>query len=336
MAEISLAIDFGNSYTSIYKKHVGLVLKEPSLIACQNSEEDYVLKSLGQEAKAILGKTDERTVVFSPLSGGYIKSLDYAIVLLKHFIFKAIGKKKLFTKLKILATYPTGLPEEEITNYKKLFKACGASNVILIPKAIASAYGCNININSNNARLVLDIGGGTIDAAVINLNTVVEGATLSVGSKSLDNAIIEVIEDRYGTTIGIATAERIKEEIGSMFKNDTACVEVVGINLQTKGLQNIVVNAGDIYQSIALFVSEIVKLVPATINQLNPEINADIARNGIIVCGGFSKIAGLEKFLRNSLKLPVTICDSSENATIFGAGKLLMHTNVLDNIIAEL
>lgn len=336
MAEITLAIDFGSSNTFISRKDVGLVLKEPTLICASVSDDGYVIKALGQEAKEMQGKTDEQTVIFSPISQGEIKSFEYASLLLRNFINKSIGKKGLFDRLKILICVPTGITEESKQAYVNVCKSVGAKTVIAVPKIICSAYGAGVNIGANNAQFVIDIGGGTIDSAVINLSSIIEGSTLALGGRAMDTAISELVKNKYGVEIGILTANKVKESIGSLFDGDNASMEVCGIDLVSKLPVNLPIFASDIQEAIAPFLDEIIRVIETTINILPPEISGDVCRNGLVICGGFSKIAGIVKFFRSVFNLPVTVIDTSENTCIIGASKLINHDDVLEKVLLEL
>lgn len=336
MAEITLAIDFGSSNVWIFQKDVGLVLKEPCLIAATQSDNGYIIKALGEDAKNMQGKTDSRTIIFSPISEGVIKSPDYALELMKHLLKKSVGTIRMFTKLKIVVCVPTGITEEEKQKYISLCSSLGAKEVIAIPKIICSAYGLGINISANNAHLVVDIGGGTIDVGVINLNSLIEGATLGLGGRGMDTAIVETIKDKYGLEIGALTAQKLKEDIGSLFANDNANMEATGVNITTKSPASVVVHATDVQSAIIPFFDEVVRVIETTINQLEPEISSDVARNGIYLAGGISKISGIEKYLRNILKISVFANENGENACIYGAGKLISNQELFDKILYEL
>lgn len=336
MADILLAVDFGGSYTSIFKKDAGLVLKEPTLIGAVMTENGYEVKAMGNEAKDIQGKTDNRTIVFSPISESVIKSPDYASILLKHFMDKVITKKSLFNKVKCLVTYPTGLSDEEKDVYRQVFLSVGVNDVILIPKILCSAYGSGVNIFANNAHLVVDVGGVSSDIGVINLGTIIEGATLAVGGKAVDTQIVRTVSQKYGVEIGLSSAQKIKEEVGSLYSNDTANMEVAGVDVNTKAPCSVVVYATDVQVSVMPLLNEIVRIIETTLNILPPEISGDVAKNGVLITGGLSNISGLARYLRREINLPVVISDDSVNSCILGAGKLLSNINELKTILAEL
>lgn len=335
MAENIIAVDFGGSSTCIYKKDSGLILKEPTLLCAIMTDKGYEVKAMGKEAKEIQGKTDSRRVVFSPISEGIIKSPDYATILLKHFLDKVLEKKSRFSKLKCVVPIPTGITQAEKEDYKKVFLGAGASEVIFLPRLVCSCYGAGINIFSNNANLVLDVGGVSTDIGVINLGTIIEGATLAVGGKAIDNQIIRVVSNKYGVEIGLSSAQKLKEEIGSLYVNDTANMEVLGVDVATKAPASVVVYATDIREAVLPLILEITRIIETTLNILPPEISSDVAKNGIIVTGGFSEISGLEKYLRREINLPVKITENSQNACILGAGKLLSNLSELKKILKE-
>ncbi len=336
MSEILLAIDMGGSYTSIFRKDSGLVLKEPTLIGAMMTDNGYEVKVMGKEAKDIQGKTDERTVVFSPISEGVVKSIDYATILLKHFLDKVITHKNIFTKIKCLVPYPTGLSEEEKNDYKTVFLNVGINDVIFVPRLLCSAYGGGVNIFANSANMVIDIGGVSTDVGVINLGTLIDGATLCVGGKAIDAQIVRTVSSKYGVEIGLSSAQKLKEEIGSLYSNDTANMEVMGVDTRTKSPASVVVYATDVKMSVMPLLSEIGRIVETTLNILPPEISADVAKNGILITGGFSGIVGLERYLRTTLNLPIIIAEDAPNACILGAGKLLANLNELKRVLNEL
>jgi len=336
MADILLAIDFGGSYTKIFKKDYGLVLKESTLLGAIMTENGYEVKVMGNKAREIQGKTDDRTVIFSPISEGVIKSTEYATILLKYFLSKVIEKKSPFRKIKCLVSVPVGLTKEEREDIKVVFNNVGINEIMFVPRLLCSAYGGGVNVFANSASLIVDMGGVSTDIGVINLGTLIEGATLAVGGKSVDAQIIRHVSSKYGVEIGLSSAQKIKEEIGSLYTNDTANMEIIGVNLQTKTPANVIVYATDIRQAVLPLLTEITRIIETTLNILPPEISADISKNGIILTGGLANISGIERYFRYELNLPVFVVDEPENANILGAGKFLSNLNELKKIISEL
>lgn len=336
MADTLIAVDFGGDNTSIYKKDDGFVLKEPSLICALKTEDGYEIKALGVKAKEVFGKTDNRTVVFSPVKDGIIENEEYASILLKYFLDKVMVSKRLLGKIKCVVTCPLGLAEEEKQKYKSVFLSAGISEIILIPKILCSAYGGGVNIFSNNAHLVVDCGGNTTDIGVINMGAIIEGASLGIGGSAVDYELIRLISLKYNVDIGVSTAQKIKEEIGSLYENDTANIEVSGVDTRTKSPASVVVYAGDVKMAVLPLLQEIIKIVGTTLNILPPEISADVAKNGILLTGGLSNLFGVDKYLKKELSLNVFIAEDSPNACILGAGKLLSNKGELNSVINEI
>lgn len=331
-----LGLDFGSSYVSIVKKGEGLILKEANLVSVKRTQNGYVAEEVGNMAKNMMGKTDDNTVIFSPVGSGEIVSFSHAQYVLQSFIKKLNIKNGLFNKFSIILAVSSGLSDEAKQQYIDLATSVGAKNVILVPKIMCSALGENINVSANNAHLVVDIGGGTVDCAVINLNSIICGSTLSIGSRSLDSSIIEFIKQKYGVLIGPKVAQTLKEEIGSLYPNDTAEMNVNCVTLDTKTPSIVSVSAKDIFDATYMFLDEIARIIETTIATLSPEISSDVVRNGIVVCGGYSKMVGLEKYLRQKLNLNVLISDESNNSAVNGLVKLVNRQDLLDKILENL
>ena len=336
MAESTLGIDFGSSYISIIKKGEGLVLKEDNLVAVKKTGDSYKSEEIGKKAKKMLGKTNDSIVVFSPCCSGEIISIPHASFVLKESLNKLSIKRNLFNKLKIIIAIPMGITKEEKLKYVEVCKSVGASEVYCIPKIFCTALGENINITANNARLIVDIGGGTVECAVINLGTIISGSTLCIGGRTMDTAIVDFVKQKYNTEIGLNTAQMLKEEIGSFYSNDNASMEINGVSLNNNVPVNITVTAKDIYNAVHLFLDEIVRIVQITINTLPPEISSDVVRNGVILSGGCSKMVGINKYLRQKLGLNVIISDNSENAVSSGLNVLVNNNDLFNKILINL
>ena len=334
--ETVLGLNFGSSVVSIAKKGEGLVLKEANLISAKKNGASLAIDRIGDTAKSVLGKTDSSTVVFSPVSFGEISSVEYATAMLKNFLSKLGIKHSMFSPIKFISTIPMGLSEVEKQKYIDICENVKAKDVVLIPRIYCCAVAENINIGANNANMIVDIGGGTIDCAVINLNTIISGSTLYIGGRSMDTSIVSYIKFKYGATIGLKTATTLKENIGSLYSNDLAKMEVTATDDKTNRPVQLVVSAKDIYDATYVYLDEIVKIIQTTLNTLPPEIANDVARNGVYVCGGYSKVPGLEKYLRQRLNLPIKISDESNNAAANGLVKLVNTPELVDSIVKNL
>ena len=204
---------------------------------------------------------------------------------------------------------------------------------MFIPRILCSAYGGGVNIFANNAHLVIDMGGVSTDVGVINMGEVIDGATLAVGGKAIDAQIIRSVSSKYGVEIGLSSAQKIKEEVGSLYSNDIANLEVGGVDVNTKTPASVVVYATDVREAVIPLLTEIKRIVDTTLNILPPEISNDVAKNGILITGGLADISGLEKYLRKELNFAVNVSENASNACILGAGKLLSNIKELKKIV---
>lgn len=330
MTKYSYAIEIGGSQTKIYKKDCGLVLCEPSLVVAEPSVNGYSLLALGKDAKALMGKTSDEIEVFSPFANGVIKNFEYAQELLKYF-FQKIEFKKNSGNIIILS--PCGLKDNDKKNYLDLLHSIGFKEVAIVPTAVCTCLGAGKNISSTKINMVVNIGGGNVDIAVINRNCIVKGATLGLGGRNIDSAIAQNIAFEHGIVIGLNTAEVLKEEVASLYANDTLNMEVTGVDGETGIPKSYIITSGHLYPIILPFFDEIIKAVDVTITSLPPEISHDIINNGVLFAGGVSQIAGLGEYLKKNLNYISKIVEDGEFTSINGAGKLLDDPELLNKII---
>ncbi len=325
-------LDFGSTYVNIVKQDEGLILREANLVSVKRAEDGYVLKCVGNESFKLLGKNFDNVMTFSPVGSGEIISPEYATILLKQLFESVQIKPSLFNHIKLVLLTPVGLNDNEKQKYIDLCNSVKIKDIILIPNVIASAIGENMNIGANSAKMIVDIGGGTIDSAVINLNHIICGSTLALGGRTLDSCIVEYIQRKYGVTIGLKTAQHLKEHIGSLYEGDSSSEEVSCINNSTKLVDTVVISAHDIFDATSFFLDEIVRIIETTISTLPSDIAVDVRRNGITITGGYSKMVGLEKYLRTRLKINILISDESSEAAQSGLIKLVNNATLLDQV----
>ncbi len=330
--KFDIAIDFGGSNISIFQK--SLVLKEPCLIAVNTSKEEYRVVGVGNEAKALQGKTAENITIFSPLSEGVVRSEDYMALLLRSFLNKI--NKSALKKFNALISLPCGTPEEEKNVYRNVCYKAGIKDVVIVPQVICALLGAGERVHTSKVQLIASLGGSVCDVAVVNLNSIVKGASLGIGGRAMDVAIASQLADKKGVLVGVASAEKLKIEIGSLFENDTLSTEVVGVNTTTKMPESIVVSSRDIRESLVPYFEEIFLVLQTTINLCPPEMSGDLSRNGLLLTGGLSRLSGVAEFFSKALKIPVKVADNAETATILGAGKLLSDTDTLNEILENL
>lgn len=323
----------GGGYTCIYVKGEGLALKEPTLIAAEPTEDGYKVIALGNDAKKLVGKTKENVEIFTPSASGEHSNYEYSVILLKHFLSKVGFKEYEDNALFIV---PCGLSVREKENILNVCEGANMGYVELIPSVLCSCIGEGRNIDSSKVNMVVDIGGTATDIAAINMSSIIKGATVGVGGRNIDAAIVNFLAYTQELVIGLPTAEMLKNEVGSLYKNDTLNMEITGVDVRNKSPKTVVILSGDLQKAIEPFFSEIVRAIDTTINALPPEIVADIINNKILIVGGCAKIQGLDDYLRKHLNYPFEISEDVDNVTILGAGKLLSDQQLLSNIIKNL
>ena len=323
----------GGGYTCIYVKGEGLALKEPTLIAAEPTEDGYKVIALGNDAKKLVGKTKENVEIFTPSASGEHSNYEYSVILLKHFLSKVGFKEYEDNALFIV---PCGLSVREKENILNVCEGANMGYVELIPSVLCSCIGEGRNIDSSKVNMVVDIGGTATDIAAINMSSIIKGATVGVGGRNIDAAIVNFLAYTQELVIGLPTAEMLKNEVGSLYKNDTLNMEITGVDVRNKSPKTVVILSGDLQKAIEPFFSEIVRAIDTTINALPPEIVADIINNKILIVGGCAKIQGLDDYLRKHLNYPFEISEDVDNVTVLGAGKLLSDQQLLSNIIKNL
>lgn len=336
MATIQIAIKMGSSYTSIYKEDEGIVLYEPSYVAYAGVGKNREIKAIGEAAKRILGRTDESTTVISPVSSGVVDSAELTTVMLKYFISKVIPKSLFKPNIRAVVCTPLGLVESEFRAFEKVCFDAGISEVILIPSVLCGAIGYNINVSSPTGALVVNIGGGSTDIAVICNDTIISGTNISVGGIQMDLAIENLIAEKFGIIIGSGVAERVKKEIGSLYKKDKSNTEICGVDYETKFSKIDVVNSYDIYEVLDFYYNKIAVAVQGVINSCPPEIVSDISNEGMFLFGGGSLLTGTEQYFKSKLNIKVTLEEETNAIDVIGAGKLLSVPKKMRDIIATL
>lgn len=330
MGKYNYAIEIGGSFTKIYLKEEGFVLSEPTLVASQPTEDGYQIVALGQEAKNMMGKTGENVEVFSPIINGHINNYEYLKALLEYF-FEKVGHKR--KKDSVLVLVNLGLAQEERNKFISLMYELEFKEVSLIPTIICSCVGVGKSVSATKSSLIVNIGGANTDVAVINMNSIVKGATLGLGGRAVDVAIANQIAYNQGIIIGLPTSEKLKIEVGSLYENDTLNTEITGVDCDTKIPCSYIISSTDLFPVLEPFFDEIVRTIDVTIASLPPEISADIINSGIVIVGGMAKINGFEHYLKSHFRYSFRIAEDAENVSILGAGKLLEEEKLLSKLI---
>ncbi len=333
MFKAKYAIEMGGGYTCIYVKGQGLALKEPTLIAAELTSEGYKVVAMGNDAKKLVGKTSDNVEIFTPNPSGDHSHFEYSVILLKHFLNKVEFKPH---EDRAIFIVPCGLSLHEKENILNVCEATNIGQIELVPSAICSCIGEGRSVDTSKVNMIVDIGGTSTEIAVINMSTILKGATLGIGGRNIDASIVNYLAYSQNLVIGLPTAESLKNEVASLYDNDTLNMEVTGVDALTKSPKTAVIFSDDLKKAIVPFFSEIVRAIDTTINTLPPEIVADIINNKILIVGGCAKMQGLEYYLKKSLPYPVEISEDVDNVTILGAGKLLSDQQLLQGILKKL
>ncbi len=334
MAAEKLAIDFDSVCTSIYMLGSGLVLSEPT-VAAVSQDDKCEVKAIGEDARRLIGKTAKNTKIVFPVFEGEIVNEKVAIGTLKAFLSK-IGIKNSFLGCQALFSVPCGVTAEMIEVYKKVAKSCGITKINFVEAPLLSALGQRIPLNESSPCFVIDMGGGLTNIAAVSLDGVIAGISVNFGGNKISTDIIDFIAENHGLQIGLLTAEKLKNEIGSLDKNDTLSFVVNGRDLKTGAPRAISVKAMDIYEPISKYFDKIAELSLAVLKKLPPEVSADIRHAGIYVAGGSSSIYGLDKYFSEKFGMKVNVADNGQMAIALGGGVAIGDNALLKKIAIDL
>ncbi|MDF2884349.1 MAG: rod shape-determining protein MreB [Clostridiaceae bacterium] len=325
-----MGIDLGTANTLIYVKGKGVVLREPSVVAI-NSDIKKVL-AVGDEAKQMIGRTPGNIVAIRPLRDGVIADFDVTQTMLRRFIEK-ISPKSAFTSPRIVICFPSGVTEVERRAIDEATKQAGARDVLLMEEPMAAAIGAGLPVNEPTGSMIVDIGGGTTEVAVISLGGIVTSKSLRIAGDELDQAIISYIKKEYSLMIGERTAENVKIQLGSAFDiGENTSMEIRGRDLIT-GLPKILnISEAEVREALKEPVALIIDSIKTTLEKTPPELASDIMDKGIMLAGGGAMLRGLDRLINEETHMPVHIAESPLDCVALGAGKAL---DTIDKIIAN-
>lgn len=331
-----LAIDLGTANTCVYVKGHGLVLREPSVVAVKRDNRgNKVVLAVGHDAKRMLGRVPGNIEAIRPMKDGVIADFEVTKAMLRHFISKA-HKSNHFVHPRVMICVPTGVTQVEKRAIKESAQSAGAREVYLIEEPMAAAIGANLPITEPISNMVVDIGGGTTEVAVISLAGIVYSRSVRVGGDKMDEAIMTHVKRKYNLLIGETSAEDIKIQIGSAYPLDPEeTLEIKGRDLLDGIPKNITITSEEIRKSIAEQVDSIVQAVRIALEQTPPELAADIVDRGIVLTGGGALLKGLDQLLRDQTNLPITVVDDPLSTVVMGTGKALDNINILKNVCID-
>ena len=329
-----LAIDLGTANTLVYMRGKGIVVSEPSVVAVQTGAagQRRVL-AVGKDAKEMLGRTPGSIVAIRPMKDGVIADFDYAEEMLRYFIRKVHNRKNL-VRPRIVICVPSGITQVEKRAVRESAESAGAREVYLIEEPMAAAIGAGLPITEASGNLIVDIGGGTTEVAVISLAGIVYAQSVRVGGDKLDDAIVQYVKRKYNLLIGERTAEKVKIGIGNVYStgDDTEIMEVKGRDLVSGIPKTLEVNSDEIREAMSEPISTIIEAVRISLERTPPELAADIVDKGIVLAGGGAYLKNLDLLLRDETGLPVLIAEDPLSCVVLGSGAVLDQLDLLRQV----
>ena len=321
-----LSIDLGTANTLIYVRDRGIVLNEPSVVAVQDdySRGGKIIVAVGADAKMMLGRTPGNITAVRPMKDGVIADFTYTEKMLQHFIGKVHDNRLLKPSPRVLVCVPVGSTQVERRAIRESAEGAGARTVAIVSEPMAAAVGAGLPVQEARGSMVLDIGGGTSEVAVISLNGIVYAQSARIGGDRLDEAIMNYVRRNYGILIGETTAERIKIEIGSAYPGQTVReISVKGRNLSEGVPRSFTLNSNEILEALQEPLQGIVGAVKQALEQTPPELGSDVADRGIVVTGGGALLRDIDKLITEETGVPVVIAEDPLTCVARGGGRIL-------------
>lgn len=324
-----LGIDLGTAIVLVYMKGKGIMLKEPSVVAIDRNANKVL--AVGEEARKMIGRTPGNIVAIRPLRDGVISDYDVTEKMLEHFIKKACGKRKMSTP-RVVMCVPCQATEVERRAVEDAARNAGAKKVLLVEEPLAAAVGAGLDISKASGNMVIDIGGGTTDIAIISLGGMVVRESIKVAGDDFDEAIIRYIRKKHKLMIGERTAEDLKINIGCAYpKDEEAKAEIRGRDLISGLPKNITVTSSEMQEALKEAVMAIAECAHSVLEKTPPELAADISDKGIIMTGGGALLDGLDKLIEEVTHVPVYVAEDSVSCVAIGTGKMLEYADKFDD-----
>lgn len=323
-----MGIDLGTATVLIYVKGKGVVLNDPSVVAIDKSKNK--LLAVGEEARQMIGRTPGNIVALKPLKQGVISDYDLTEKMLKYFITKACGNKNMVSP-RVVVCVPSESTEVEKRAVMDAARNAGAKKVFLIEEPLAAAIGAGVDITKASGNMIIDIGGGTTDIAVISLGGIVARSTINIAGDSFDETIIKYIRKKYNLMIGERTAENLKMSIGSVYDSgEEEFADIRGRDLVSGLPKNITVSSSEMREALIETVNVIAEGTHAILERTPPELAADISDKGIVMTGGGALLKGLDKLISEVTHVPVCVSEEAVTCVAIGTGKMLEYLDKLD------
>ena len=330
-----IGLKLGSVNTTIFKSGNGLVLKEASMIAMPTNPKNKEIYAVGNNAKKLKDRLPQNIVVYSPISNGTIGYDDLALMMLKEFIKKVFPNKSIGQNIKAILCTPLGLLPEEKKAFELTCYKAGIADIYLVPEVICSAIGNGINIQSEKANMIVDIGGDSTNIAIISNYNIISAYNVSIGGEIINSAIIKYINETYKIIISSEQAEQIKLDVCSLMENYYASIEIDGYNYLTNLKESISISSSELFPIIKHYYGKIATIINSIIKQNDPQIIEDLTENGIYFFGGGSYMIGIDKFFQAQTSFKVRIAVNS-NASMIGTGELISHPQLLHKLMKNL
>ncbi len=326
-----LAIDLGTANTLVYVKKQGIVLREPSVVAINNTTKE--VQAVGAEAKQMLGRAPGNIVAIRPMKDGVIAHFEVTEKMISHFIRKVNNDRKTLVKPRVVIAVPSGITQVEKRAVRDSATNAGAREVYLVEEPMAAAIGVDLPIQEPTGNMIVDIGGGTTEVAIISMSGIVYSKSARIAGDEMDEALVNYIKRKYNLLIGERTAEEVKIKIGSAYPLEKPItMEVKGRDLVAGIPKTLVINDEEVREALAETFSTIVEAVKISLERTPPELAADIVDKGVVVAGGGSLIKGLDILLREATGLPITLAEDPLSAVALGVGKVIEDENLLRKV----
>jgi rod shape-determining protein MreB len=329
-----LAIDLGTSNTLIYEKGKGIVLNEPSVVALKKQEAQLSkIIAVGRDAKMMLGRTPEKIEAIRPMKDGVIADFGATEIMLRFFIQRVLKKRRLF-RPRIIISVPIGVTPVEKRAVRECAESAGASEVFLIEEPMAAAIGAGLPITEPKSNMVVNIGGGTTEVTVISLGGIVYSKSVRVAGDKMDESIVQYINRKYNFLIGLGTAESIKIKIGGACRAENPEKMVVrGRDLTTGTPKTLIIDSNEVAEMISEEVETVVHTVLAGLEQMPPELSADVLDHGITMTGGGALLKNMDLLLKSETKVPVRVTEEPLHTVAIGAGMALENLSILRQVV---
>ena len=330
-----LAIDLGTANTVLYVKGKGIVLREPSVVAVRKDSRGSRVLAVGKEAKEMLGRTPGNIVAIRPMKDGVIADFEVTEAMLRYFINKVHNRRTLVHP-RIIISVPSGITQVEKRAVRETAESAGAREVYLIEEPMAAAIGAGLPITEPTANMIVDIGGGTTEVAVISLAGIVYAKSVRVAGDKMDDSILQYIKRKHNLAIGERTAEEIKTTLGNVLPEEPyETMDIKGRDLVSGIPKTLTITSKEIQSAISEQVEVIVDAVRVALEQTPPELSADIVDQGIVLTGGGALLKNLDTLLKNETGMPIIVADDPLSSVVLGSGRALDNLEILREIAID-